>query len=229
MKLRIITVLVAFLISISSTACSSNTSGSSVNSSSQSSVAISDTSISTSTSSSTTVSSTDDKKVNTKTSAPSKSSDLTISLDKIRDILSSKNSEVIESLNLSDSDKIKYLGDEKFYVPVFLCKASGVMVGFNGAQFDNIDKVKQLDEKPIFIMPADGTTISFDKGKNFTVGDDIKQFKAKFGEGKADKESNLQGDKEMSFLTYNINDLEIRFTSLSGDDFKKYGVSISKP
>lgn len=229
MKLKLMTVVMSFLLSITAIACSSDTSSSTLNSSNQSSTAISDTNVSTVTSSTTTIDPTNSTIENTKTSIPSKSNDLTISLDEILDILSSKNTDVIDSLKLSDSDKIKSLNDEKFYVPVFLCKDLGIMVGFNGAQFDAIDKVKQLDESPIFVMPANGTTISFDKNKSFTVGDDIKQFKAKFGEGKEGKEGNLQGDKEVSFLTYEIGNLEIRFTSHNGDDFKQYDVSISKP
>ena len=77
-------------------------------------------------------------------------------------------------------------------------------------------------------MPTNGTIISFDKNINFRVGDDMKQFKIKFGEGNADKEGNLKGDKQYCTLTYDISNLRIRFTSLDGNDFKKYDVYISK-
>lgn len=229
MKLKLLTVVIAFLLSVTAIACSSDKSSSNLNSSSQSSNVISDMNVSTVSSSTTIITPGNSTIENSKTAAPSKNDNLTISLDEICDILSSKNTEVIESLKLSDSDKIKSLNDEKFYVPVFLCKKSGIMIGFNGAQFDPIDKVRQLDESPIFIMPATGTTISFDKNISFTVGDDIKQFKAKFGEGIADKDGNLQGDKEVSFITYDMGNLKIRFTSRNGDDFNQYDVSISKP
>lgn len=152
----------------------------------------------------------------------------TISDKKIYDILSTNNNEVIKSLNLSDSDNIESFNNQRFYVPTFLCDDLGVLVGFNGTPFDSIDKVKNEDEHPIFIMPTNGTIISFDENINFRVGDDLIQFKQIFGEGNADKEWSLKGEKQYSVLTYDISNLKIIFTSLDGDDFEKYYVYISK-
>lgn len=228
MKTKFIIVLLIFVLSISTTACSSDKESSNLNNSSNpSSNKISNTSVPTNTSAPITTPS-DSKIEDVKTPLPSENKIPTITVEKMYDILSTKNKDVIDSLNLSDSDNIKSLNDQGFYVPVFNCKRLGILIGFNGADFDPIDKVKEEDTTPIFIMPTNGTTISFDDNFSFRVGDDLEQFKAKFGKGNAGKEGNLKGDKEYSYLTYEINNLSIRFTSLDGDDFKKYDVYITK-
>lgn len=172
--------------------------------------------------------STDIKADNINTQVPSKNKIRAVSAEKIFNILSTQNNDVIDSLSLLDSDIIKSLDGSRFYEPVFFCDELGILIGFNGAPYDSIDKLKAKDETPIFIMPTNGTIISFDKNIDFRVGDDMKQFKAKFGEGNADKEWNLKGDKQYSLLTYDISNLSVKFTSLDGDDFKKYDVYISK-
>lgn len=165
---------------------------------------------------------------NSKFENTDKSQSPTISVEKIFSILSTKNDNVIDTLGLSDSDLIKSFNDLNFYEPVFRCEKLGILIGFNGASYDTIDKVRKENETPNLIMPIDETVIKFDNNINFHVGDSITQFEEKFGEGKTGKDVNLKGDKEFSFRTYHINNLDIRFTSLNGDDFKKYDVYISK-
>ena len=170
--------------------------------------------------------STDNKFENTETSQSPKTKSPTISVEEISSILTTNNNNVIDTLGLSDSDLIKSFNDSNFYEPVFRCEKLGVLIGFNGASFDTIDKVRKENETPNFIIPINGTEIKFDNNINFRVGDNITQFEAKFGEGKTGKDANLKGDKQFCFRTYDIKDLEIRFTSLNGDDFKKYDVYI---
>ncbi len=170
----------------------------------------------------------DNKIENTETSQSPKTQSPTISVEKISSILSTKNNNVIDTLGLSDSDLIKSFNDSNFYEPVFRCEKLGVLIGFNGASYDTIDKVRKENETPNFIIPINETVIKFDNNINFRVGDSITQFEAKFGDGKTGKDVNLKGDKQLCFRTYDINNLEIKITSLNGDDFKKYDVYISK-
>jgi len=151
-----------------------------------------------------------------------------ISSEEILKILSSGNKDVIDSLKLSDSESTSWIDDERYYVPVFRYEKSGIYIGFNGETFDSIHILRERDETPLFISPFKGTIISFDEDLNFMIGDDIKKFKAKSGEGIPGKEGNLQGDREYSFLNFNKGGITIRFTSLNGDDFKDYSVYITK-
>ncbi len=153
---------------------------------------------------------------------------ITISIGEISNILSTKNSDVIKLLGISDLDQTQYIGDERFYIPLFCCKKSGIYICFDGAPFDSIEKIKQTDGKPYEIIPIDGTTIDFGNDRSFNIGDDIQLFKSILGEGTATSDWNLKGDKKISFLTYNINNLTITIKSLNGDNFKKYMMDITK-
>lgn len=214
MKPNNMIVLLVFMISILITACSNNKNSQDLNVNSSNKTSTSCVPISPS-------------PTPIDTQSDSKNKNHTVTAEKILNILSTKNNDVIDSLNLSDSDLIKSLDEQRFYVPVFKCEELGVLIGFNGANFDPIDKVKKMDETPTFVIPANGTIIRFDKVE-FRVGDGIEDFKAKFGGGHAGKEGSLKGDKQYCYLTYTINNLKIRFTSLDGENFKKYDVEISK-
>jgi hypothetical protein len=169
----------------------------------------------------------DSKNENTESSLSSENQSTIISIEKISDILSTKNNNVIDTLGISDSDLIKSFNNSNFYEPVFRCEKLGILIGFNGTTDDTIDKVNQEDETPNFIIPINKTVIKFDNNINFRIGDNINQLEAKLGKGKIGKDINLKGDKQFSFLMYNINNLEVKFTSIDGDDFNKYDDKIS--
>lgn len=213
MKSRITSVIFAFLLCVSISACTNNKSSSNPNNSSTPNVP------------------SNSKIENTKTPVLSENKTVTITAEKILNILSTKNKDVIDSLSLSDSDKIKKSKyNTVFYEPVFQNKDLGILIGFSGFDSFSIDDVKEFDETPEYIIPNNDTIIKFDNKLSFCVGDDFEEIKHKLGEGISGDlvKAGTNQSPEIPTLTYDINGLSFRFTSREGNDFKKYDVFITK-
>lgn len=141
-------------------------------------------------------------------------------------ILSSSGADVVNSYNLTDSQETQFIDDERFYIPLFTCEKIHSYIGFDGSQIDTTNDIRQKSLNPYSVTPFDGTYIKFNNNFSFKTGENIIGFKTKFGEGTYEEYSNLQGDDTTYHLTYNIDSLQIEFSSYD-KDFAKYMVNFT--
>ena len=146
-----------------------------------------------------------------------------ISTDFISSVLSTKSSEVIRQLDITDSEQEGGIGSERFYLPLFRCKKPAIYIVFNGAPYDPVEKISEKDELPYSIIPFAGTTVVFSDTYRFECGDTINLFIEHFGEGEFIQYLNLKGDRQTYHLKYQIDNLEIEFSSYHRD-FKEYSM-----
>ncbi len=151
-----------------------------------------------------------------------------ISTSGISHLLSIKSPDVIKELKITDDDATASIGDERYYIPLFRCEEPDIYISFDGSPTDPISVVSQSDKPPYDITPCIGTTVFFNDNNSFCVGDDIKHFKAIFGDGEFQECSNLKGDRQAYQMKYRIDGLKVVFTSYDKNFTNYYLVSFSK-
>jgi uncharacterized protein YecT (DUF1311 family) len=140
----------------------------------------------------------------------SSENETSVSTAEIREILEAPTVETVEKYNITDENIIAREG----VLPTFLCESPEMEISFaEGWTGDTLETVMDYNDHPYAVWPLYGTTVSFNDGRAFRVGENMRLIIERLGEGDYSIYWNELGDTLSYCLEYEIDGLKISFSS----------------